>query len=116
MSPRESVRLAIVEREGTCVVVDRTGTVIAFATLVRAFRLVRLVHALELNAAQVERLLGEGSGRRLLRTIELRYANVCRRCGQPLYARTRARWNPVTGLAQHFRRCPAVATSRREAA
>ena len=115
-----SLRLAVVDVDGTtfAVIDHASGTVVAFATMIRAFRFVRLVNALELTPAQVENLLGEGRGRRLLRTIELRHESVCRRCGRTIPAGSQARWNAVSRLVQHFRRCPPVAASseRRKAA
>jgi hypothetical protein len=112
-----SGRLSVVDVDLGFAVVDRdSGEVVAYATMLRAFRFVRLVNALELDPAQIENLLGEGRGRRLLRTIDLRHEAPCRRCGSMLCIGDRARWNAVTGLAQHFRRCPAEIVARKTAA
>jgi len=104
-----SARFTVADTGEAIAVVERSsGLVVAFATELRAFAFARLLNALEPTAEQLNALLGEGRGRRLLRTVELRHPSLCRRCGRPMPAGTQARWNATTRLVQHVRKCPAV--------
>jgi len=109
-----SGRFAVADTGKAVAVVDRaSGVVVAFASELRAFSLARLLNALEPTAEQLESLLGEGRGKRLLRTVELRHPSVCRRCGRPMPAGSHARWNATTKLVQHVRRCPVERVAHR---
>jgi hypothetical protein len=98
---------ALVEAGAALAVVDQaSGELIAYASVRSAGRLAELVNVLRPDARQLGVLLGEREGASLLRTIELRHAAVCLRCGERIEAGERARWNTITGLVRHIRRCP----------
>jgi len=107
-------RFTVADTGAAAAVVDRgSGAVVAFATELRAFALARFLNALEPTAEQLDALLGEGRGKRLLRTVELRHLSVCRRCGRPMPVGSQARWNATTKLVQHVRKCPAERVAHR---
>jgi hypothetical protein len=105
-------RVVVAETDVAFAIVDQaSGELIAYASERGALRFARLMDVLWPDARQLEVLLGELEGVRLLRTIELRYAAVCFRCGAFLAAGELARWNSVTGLVRHLRRCPTRITA-----
>jgi hypothetical protein len=112
-----AARFTVADTGEAFAVVDcASGAVVAYATELGAFALARLLNVLEPVPEQLDSLLGEGRGKQLLRTIELRHPGVCRRCGRPMQAGSRARWNASTRLIQHVRRCRAAAAANRASA
>jgi len=85
-------------------VVDCDGGLIAHAgSETRAWRFARLLRVLEPTTEQLGRLLDDP---RLLKTLPIRHADVCWRCGRPLKVGTRVRWNVETQLSRHLHCCP----------
>ena len=94
--------------ERYAVVECASGEVVAYASDRAARSLARLLDVLDPTDEQIGGLLDDP---RLLRTIELRHRAFCLRCGRPLEAGAKARWNPVTRLVRHARRCPKPAAA-----
>jgi len=109
MSP---ARFAAQDAAGACAVVDlESSEVVAFTggDLV-AFRLARLLNVLAPSPEQLAALFDDS---RMARTITLQHDGVCWRCGRPMPAGGRGRWNGTTRLVRHVRSCPAAAANGR---